>query len=102
MTPIAALRRQLLARGLTRRPVCPSCHQERAPEAFMRAGWCRPCDDRMRLETRMAVVEARLALLWPGEREDPGNEALAEEIRDLEAERFMLYYDLHPDEASHA
>ena len=53
-------------------------------------------------EDRLAWIDRRLGQLWPAEREGLGGEALEREIRDLESERFYLWYLMHPEERSHA
>lgn len=97
-----AWRARVLARpGITARPVCATCGQARDPEDFVRAGHCAPCARRQRLEARLLALDTMLGGLWPAEREWPDNQALAEEIRRLEGERFAVYFELHPDECSH-
>ena len=43
-TLAGALRRQLLARGLTKWPVCPSCNVQRDPKDFVKSGICWGCE----------------------------------------------------------
>lgn len=108
---VARLRRQLEARGLTRRPVCPCCQREADARSFTTRGICAACEvalaqaERAVLEARLADLDERIGALWPALREcEAGDQAamIERELTTLEQERLETYYALHPDEVSHA
>jgi len=104
---VPALRRQLLARGLTRRPVCPDCRQEVAPADFHPSlGVCTRCARKAAALTRIDAIDHKLVELWAASREvtDPATlELIDAEMYDLEGERMSLWYtEVEPEGRSHA
>ena len=108
MTTIAALRRQLLGRGLTLAPSCPMCHTAcTAADLDKSTGICWTCARRVLALRRLELIDLRLVGLWAASREetDPARlEAIDAEMAELEGERFDLYWTevATEEERSHA
>ena len=107
MTTIAALRRQLYARGLTPQPSCPMCRATcTAADLDAKTGACWTCARRVLALRRLELIDLKLIGLWAASREetDPARlEAIDSEMYELEGERMELYYtEVAPEESSHA
>jgi hypothetical protein len=103
---IPALRRQMLARGLSTRPICPDCREPHRPRDFHKSGVCGPCARKAAALRRIEVIDHKLVTLWAASREvtDPATlELIDSEMHELEGERMELWFtEVEPEERSHA